>query len=118
MARRRVTYRPSKAAGVVGIVFGGIFVLIGIFVAIPTAGPFGILWTLAAAAITAGNAYTAFGKKYVGPEINIEEDPEENFDAGGSSIEARLLELRNLYDRHLITDEEYETKRQEILKEL
>ena len=35
-----------------------------------------------------------------------------------SSIEARLQELRNLYDRQLITDEEYEAKRQEILKEL
>lgn len=118
MARRKVTYRPSKAAGVVGVVFGGIFVLIGLFAVIPMAGPFGILWTLAAAAITAGNAYTAFGKKYVGPEIHIEEDPVEHYDAGSSTIEARLVELRSLYDRHLITDEEYEAKRQEILKEL
>ena len=118
MARRKVTYRPSKAAGMVGVVFGGIFVLIGLFAVIPMAGPFGILWTLAAAAITAGNAYTAFGKKYVGPEIHIEEDPVEHNDAGSSTIEARLVELRSLYDRHLITDEEYEAKRQEILKEL
>ena len=119
MARRKVTYRPSKAAGMVGVVFGGIFVLIGLFAVIPMAGPFGILWTLAAAAITAGNAYTAFGKKYVGPEIHIEEDSvENNYDAGSSTIEARLVELRSLYDRHLITDEEYEAKRQEILKEL
>ena len=117
MARRKVTYRPSKASGVVGVVFGSIFVLIGLFVAIPTAGAFGILWTLAAAAITAGNAYTAFGKKYVGPEIHIEEDAEESCGAAGSA-EERLLELRNLYDLRLITDEEYEAKRHEILKEL
>jgi len=118
MARRRVTYRPSKASGVVGVVFGSIFVLIGLFVAIPTAGAFGILWTLVAVAITAGNAYTAFGKKYVGPEIHIEEDSVENSETNASSIESRLLELKNLYDLRLITDEEYESKRQEILKEL
>ena len=72
MARRRVTYRPSKASGVIGVVFGSIFVLIGLFVAIPTAGPFGILWTLAAAAITAGNAYAAFGKKFCLDHRNLQ----------------------------------------------
>ena len=118
MARRKVTYRPSKAAGIVGVVVGSIFVLIGLFTFISTGGFFGILWTLVAAAITAGNAYTAFGKKYVGPEIHIEEDSVENHDTTGSTIEDRLRELRNLYDLRLITDEEYESKRQEILREL
>ena len=115
MARKRVTYRPNKAAGTVGVVFGCIFVLIGIVVVIPMAGPFGILWTLAAVAITVGNAYTTFGKKYVRPEIHIEEEEET---PGGASVEERLLELRNLYDRSLITEEEYEAKKQDILKDL
>ena len=113
MARKRVTYRPNKAAGTVGVIFGGIFVLIGLFVVIPMAGPFGILWTLAAVAITAGNAYQTFGKKYVGPEIHIEEE-----ETSGSSVEERLVELQNLYDRRLITQEEYDAKRQEILQDL
>ena len=115
MARKRVTYRPNKAAGTVGLIFGCIFVLIGIFAVIPMAGPFGILWTLAAIAITAGNAYTTFGKKYVGPEIHIEEEDEVPRSA---SVEERLTELRNLYDRSLITEEEYEAKKQDILKDL
>jgi len=34
------------------------------------------------------------------------------------SVESRLLELRSLYDQRLITDEEYELKRQEILRDL
>ena len=115
MARRRkVTYRPSKANGVFGIVWGGIFVLIGLFVVIPTFGAFGILWTLMALGITGYHAYCAFGKGYVGPEINIEEDSVEN----SSSVEQLLEELRNLYDRSLITEEEYEAKKQEILKDL
>ena len=47
----RVTKRPGKASGAMSAVVGGIFVLIGIFVAIPTFGAFGILWTLMAAAM-------------------------------------------------------------------
>jgi len=117
MSRRKVTYRPSKASGVFGIVWGGLFVLIGLFVVIPTFGPFGIIWTLAALAITGMNAYHTFGNKYVGPEIHIEEEESSQYE-GGSSIEQRLQELRNLYDRSLITEEEYEAKKKEILEEL
>ena len=111
--RSRVMYRPGKASGVFGIIWGGIFVLIGVFVAIPTFGAFGILWTLAAVAITGYNAYVAFGKHYVGPEITIEQDGKK--EAEGTSAEARLQELRTLYDRRLITPEEYEEKRKEII---
>ena len=117
MARRRVTYRPSKASGIFGIIWGGLFVVIGLVVVIPSFGAFGILWTLAALAITGMNAYHAFGKGNVGPEIHIEEDHVENSAAPGSA-EERLTELRKLYDQRLITEEEYEAKRQEILKQL
>ena len=69
--------------------------------------------------ITVYNAYCAFGKGYVGPEIRIEEDGEDNVpSSGGDSVQQRLQELRNLYDRSLITEEEYEEKRREILKDL
>ena len=115
MARKRITYRPNKANGVFGVVWGGIFVLIGLVVVVPNFGAFGILWTLAAVAITVMNGYHAFGKKYIGPEIHIEEEDVEN---SGASAEERLQQLRNLYDRSLITAEEYEAKKQEILKEL
>jgi len=116
MARKRVTYRPSKTSGIFGSIVGGIFVLIGIAVVIPTFGPFGILWTLIAVGITGINAYSAFGKGYVGPEINIEDESPGSSAAGGTEL--RLRELQGLYDRGLITQEEYEAKRQEILKEL
>lgn len=119
MSRKRITYRPSKAQGTFGVIWGGLFVVIGLVVVIPTFGAFGVLWTLAAVAITGMNAYHTFGKGYAGPEIHIEED-ESAPSAGISSsdAEARLTELRNLYDRHLITDEEYEAKRKEILDQI
>ena len=107
--KQRVTYRPSKSSGVFGGVVGVIFVLIGVFVVIPTFGPFGILWTL-------------FAVGYVGPEIHIEEDDEGTCETpapvGGVSAQDRLTELRALYDQRLITQEEYEEKRREILKDL
>lgn len=128
--RKRVTYRPSKAQGVFGVIYGGIFVLIGLLVAIPFFGPFGVLWTLVAVGITAMNAYQAFGKKYAGPEISIEEDgpeqapcsspapPQAHDHIPSTALDAkgRLEQLETLRGAGLITDQEYRQKRQEILK--
>ena len=36
MRRRSYRYRPNKVQSVVGIAAGGLFILLGIFVAIPT----------------------------------------------------------------------------------
>lgn len=123
MRRRRVTYRPSRAQASFGVVVGVIFVCIGIFIVIPAFGPFGAFWTAIAAAMTVYNAYMAFGKKYIGPEINIEDEdgsgsaPEARAKSG-ESIEDRLNKLTELYDRGLITYDEYKAKRQDILDEL
>lgn len=112
--RRRVTYRTSKVGGIVALIFGLAFVLVGIFVLIPGSGWFGILWTVLAAVITVANVYTAFGGKYGRAQIEIEDSdaPRE------SDAQARLEELRTLYDRRLITEEEYEKKRAEIIEQL
>ena len=123
--RRRVTYRPSKGESVFAGVMGAIFVLIGLFFVIPTFGPFGILWTLVAAGIAGMHLYRAFGSKYIGPEIRIEDE-----EAGGQdgttppsaaprpNAEERLKQLEDLRDKRLITVNEFEEKRKEILKEL
>lgn len=119
--RRRVTYRPNKGQSVFGGIVGLIFVGIGLFVVIPTFGPFGILWTLIAAASTGMSFYQAFGKKYVGPEIRVEEeDPSPAGPPAEESLPAqkRLEQLESLLESGLITQEEYQAKRAEILKEL
>ena len=128
MARKRVTYRPSKTGSAVAGGVGVVFVLIGLFVVIPSlsmAGGFGaifgILWTVIAGIIAGTNFYQAFGKGYLGPEIHIEEETEHAQNSTGpegSGTQARLTELRALYDQHLITQEEYDQKRREILEEL
>ena len=107
------------------MVFGGIFVLIGLFVVIPTFGPFGVLWTLMAAGITGVNAYQAFGKGYVGPEIHIEDEetPQTTFyppvqPGQSGDAKARLEQLESLKTAGLLTEEEYQAKRAEILRSL
>lgn len=116
--RKRVTYRPSKSQAIFSGVMGIVFVFIGVLVAIPNAGAFGVLWTLAALVITGMNFYQAFGKGYIGPQINIEEDGEGPTSPPGDEPQVRLEQLRVLYEQRLITQEEYEEKRKEILKEL
>ena len=117
--RRRMRYRPSKASCVFGGIVGIIFSCIGLFVVIPTFGPFGILWTLIAIGITVYQFAMAAGKVSMG-SWSIEDEEKDSSGEEGSekSAQDRLTELQNLYDRRLITQEEYEAKRQEILKEL
>ena len=118
---RRVTYRPSKASGAISTVAGAVMCLIGIIIIIPSFGLFGIFWTALAIAITVFNAYRAFGKKNIGPEIYIEDDsaqPQQPAGSGTDDIEQRLEKLSELHDKGLVTDAEYEDKRQEILDEL
>lgn len=127
--RKRVTYRPSKGESVFAGIVGVIFVLIGLFVVVPAFGPFGILWTLLAGGIAGLHLYRAFGDKYIGPEIRIED--EEGTDPAGEtpadapppaapqpSAEDRLRRLEDLREKRLITANEFEEKRKEILKEL
>ena len=126
--RKRVTYRPGKSQGIFGVIWGSIFVLIGVFAVIPAAGGFGLLWTGMALFITLQNAYQSFGKKYRGPEIHIEEEetpppsPAPEGQGPDSPVELdaerRLEQLERLKSAGLITDQEYETKRKEILREL
>ena len=118
--RRRVTYRPSKAQAGFSTVVGALFVLIGVFVAIPSFGAFGVVWTLIALGITVYNAYMAFGGKYIGPEINIEDEaaPGPGPQDAPMDIEGRLTALAGLREKGLISEEEYEEKRREILNEL
>lgn len=121
MKRKKVTYRPSKTEGLVGGIGGLLFVLIGVVLVIPTFGLFGVFWTGIALAITISSFYRSFGEHYDGPEIYIEEDePHSSVSSAPpqQTAEARLTFLQSLYEQGLITSEEYEQKRKDILAEL
>ncbi|MBQ7778264.1 MAG: SHOCT domain-containing protein [Oscillibacter sp.] len=112
------------------------FVIIGITEVIPAAGLFGVVWTFVAGCFVIIAVFQMVRKNgvvhRVGYDVEndldrsivglMEDVPEEEFGenapAPAGTTEARLLELQSLYDRDLITHEEYEAKRKDILSDL
>ena len=127
MARRRIRVRPGRAASLMSFVVGIAFVVIGLVAVIPMAGPFGLLWTGVAVASTVMNGVNAFGKKGVAsmeieteePEAApAEEETHDHIPSMALDVRERLEQLKDLREAGLITGEEYETKREEILRDL
>ncbi|WP_053983521.1 SHOCT domain-containing protein [Niameybacter massiliensis] len=115
--KKRVNIKPSKEQSIMGFIVGLVFCGIGVFIAIPTFGAFGIFWTIIAGVITATNAMNAFSEKGIATHsIEIEETHE--VEQNDQSIEKRLEQLKHLYQHNLITTEEYEEKKSEILQDL
>ena len=115
--RKRMRYQPSKSQSVFSGAVGVVFCLIGLFVVIPTFGIFGLFWTAIAVVITVRSFAMANGKADMGSYV-IEDESDAPGTKNGQTAEERLTELQNLYDRRLISTEEYEAKRKEILEEL
>jgi len=118
---KRIKVKPSKPASLLGMILGIIFVFIGLFVAIPDAGIFGVLWTLVAAAITGLQAYYFLSDEGSASwEIDIDgEDKAEDKVSKSISddFEIKLRKLHRLRQDGLITEEEFQKKREEILRE-
>ena len=125
--RKRITYKPSsmsRTGAAINMVVGLAFLVVGFTLIIPVSVAFGVIWCLICAALIISSAYLAFGgTKHISPEVYIEDEegPAANAPespAPGGSIETRLERLNSLREKGLITDAEYEKKRQEILAEL
>ena len=133
---KKIKVRPGKTQSKAGFIVGIAFCLIGVFVAIPMAGLFGVLWTGVAVWITYSHYRNGFTDKPISNRvIEIEDDGNSatvrtgvfddfrtSYDVGmeadGEDIEGRLRKLQSLYQQGLITAEEYEKKKQEILERL
>jgi hypothetical protein len=114
MARIRV--KPSRSQAALGMVVGIVFVGIGLFVVIPTFGAFGIFWTLVTAAMTVYFAINVFSPRGLAhTEIEIEHDAEPR--EGNLQFDERLRRLEQLREEQLISAEEYERKREEIMRQ-
>lgn len=126
--KRNIRFSPSPAMKIFSRVFSGVFALIGLSFAyigvtqvLPSgAGVFGIVWTLMACCFTGIGIYGAVSKNglyglYRGFGFSITDE-----DAEGEKrdITSRLEELEKLRDDGLVTKEEYDQKREEILKDL
>lgn len=108
--RGMITNPPNKTQGIVGIVWGGVFVLFGLAVVTPVTAPFGGMWTLLAAVITVLHIYQTFVKRY--PKIH------NRGEKSALDAEHRLRQLESLRAAGLMTDQEYRQKRRELLGRL
>lgn len=133
---KKIKVRPGKTQSKAGFIVGIAFCLIGVFVAIPMAGLFGVLWTGVAVWITYSHYRNGFTDKPISNRvIEIEDDGNSatvrtgvfddfrtsydvSMESDGEDIESRLRKLQSLYQQGLITAEEYEKKKQEILERL
>lgn len=132
---RKIHVRPGKTQSKVGFAVGIIFCIIGVVMVIPIFGPFGIFWTIIAGFITYTNYRNGFTDKGIDSQvIEIDEDGQDitvtsrsgfqkhyygtQSSSSQESVEERLRKLQNLYDQSLITAEEYDRKRKEILEDL
>lgn len=134
---KKVRIKTGKTQSMMGVIAGILFCLIGVFAVIPSAGLFGVFWTLMALVITVTNGINAFTDKGVAShEIVIDDDKHDvnkegsagtdiasNTDAAGmeelkENMELRFQAAEDLYKKGVITREEYEAKRREILKDL
>ena len=112
--------RPGRVIGLVGCVIGLVLAIIGVVYFVPKFKVIGIMWTVVALAMIGFNAYCAFSKKFNASLALTEtqsrsEDPQEG---ESTEIEDRLVKLRSLYEKGLISAEEYDSKRRDILSEL
>lgn len=144
MSKRRrgritVQHQPTGAArmmqrmmGLVHAVMGSVFVILSITVIIPNAGLFGVVFLVAGAFFAINGIRIMVSKNGLAQRVayDVEQDLERSIaglmeepptSASNSSertAEERLQELKKLYEQALITDAEYQAKRQEILNEL
>lgn len=119
MSSKKIKVKPGKTESKVGFAVEILFVILGIVVVIPIFGLFGVIWTGVAAIIAFAHYKNAFTDEgVVTHEIVIEDGLEgvKQHDAG-KDIEAKLMKLNSLYEQRLITKEEYDEKRKEILKD-
>lgn len=107
---RRGRVRPSKGQALIGMILGTVFVIIGFIIAVPNAGPFGMLWTLMAIIITGTNAYNFFSKEGLSYyEVDLE--------STGEDFDSKLRKIKKLKDDGIISEYEYNLKKDEIMRE-
>ena len=107
----RMGVKPGKAVSAVGMVVGGLFVLLGLVLIVPLFGVFGLVWTAVAAAIALYHAYNFFSDRGISTyEVNV--------DSPGSveDFDASLRKLAKLKADGLLSDQEYEQKRAELIR--
>ena len=112
--RRNIHYKPSKSASILSGVIACAMGVFGLF----TIPSIGAMIGLMAFGMGIYNFLLAAGVVKYNGGYEITDESDESAKGGKSDAEARLEELQTLYDRRLITEEEYQQKRRDILDRL
>lgn len=118
--RRNIHYKPSKSASILSGVIACAMGVFGLFT-IPIIGAmigFKAIWCLMAFGMGIYNFLLAAGVVKYNGGYEITDESDDGAKERKSDAEARLEELQTLYDRRLITEEEYQEKRRDILDRL
>ena len=118
--RRNIHYKPSKSASILSGIIACAMGVFGLF-AIPSIGAmigFKAIWCLMTFGMGIYNFLLAAGFVKYNGGYEITDESDDGAKGGKSDAEARLEELQTLYDRRLITEEEYQEKRKDILDRL
>ena len=118
--RRNIHYKPSKSASILSGVIACAMGVFGLFT-IPSIGAmigFKSIWCLMAFGMGIYNFLLAAGVVKYNGGYEITDESDDGAKERKSDAEARLEELQTLYDRRLITEEEYQEKRRDILDRL
>lgn len=123
--KKKIRVKPSKSQSVLGLIVGLIFVFIGI-TTISQMGAFGIAWTVIAIVITVTHGMNVFSDKGVVTEV-IEFNSENDLDSINGfkaekieekyNFDEKLRKLKKLRDDGVLSELEYQIKKQEILEE-
>lgn len=110
--------KPSKENSMLGMIVGIVFIIVGITMA-SQIGAFGILWTVFAFIITGYHALNVFSKNGVSAyEADFDHDGYDVQSSSTSSIqdhESKIRQLHRLREDNIITEEEYQKKKTELL---
>lgn len=118
--RRNIHYKPSKSASILSGVIACAMGVFGLFT-IPSIGAmigFKVIWCLMTFGMGIYNFLLAAGVVKYNGGYEITDETDDGAKERKSDAEARLEELQTLYDRRLITEEEYQEKRRDILDRL
>ncbi len=125
--KKNIRFRPTENMKRFSRIFSGVFALIGVGFTligvtqvIPSGGGiFGLVWTAMAVGFTVLGVCGAVSKDGIyGITGLMGIEVEEGGEPAPEDTEERLKKLQSLYDQRLITAEEYEKKREEILSGL
>lgn len=114
MKSSRYRVKPGKSQSALGMIVGIILIFIGI-TQVSQFGLFGVVWTLVAVAITGYHAVNVFSNKGVSTyEVDIQENNTMH-SSEPENFEEKLRQLHRLKEDRIISEEEYEKKKTELL---